>query len=228
LANAGAAVTYIVEPDMARKAVVEMVGAATIDGAPIGLDFETEVLPEFRQPIPIKFTKLGNLAARQPRDGAAGTALDPFRSKVRLVQSWAGGERVYVFDMRSVTWSDIAPLFTLPLAIFNATFEVKRIIHEAKIEPTGRIYDVMTACMLTDGQRPSLAEAVALNYQINLPKELGASDWSADTLTAEQLEYAALDSVLCRLLWHTQQNEVFDDIDKQCQEVADAVIPAIA
>src|SRR5262249_29165916 len=43
-----------------------------------------------------------------------------------------------------------------------------------------------------------------------------------------QLEYAALDSVLCRLLWHTQQNEVFDDIDKQCQEVADAVIPAIA
>jgi DNA polymerase I len=34
--------------------------------------------------------------------------------------------------------------------------------------------------------------------------------------------------VLCRLLWNTQQNELFDDIDRQCQEVADAVIPAIA
>jgi hypothetical protein len=55
------------------------------------LDFETEVLPAFRQPIPIKFTKNGNLTARQPRDGAAGAALDPYRSKVRLVQAWAGG-----------------------------------------------------------------------------------------------------------------------------------------
>ena len=34
--------------------------------------------------------------------------------------------------------------------------------------------------------------------------------------------------MLCRLLWSTQQNEVFDDIDKQCQEVVDAVTPAVA
>ena len=75
----------------------------------------------------------GNLAARQPRDGAAGAALDPYRSKVRLVQAWAGGPACYVFDMRSVAWADIAPLFELPLAIFNAVFEVKRLIHEAKL-----------------------------------------------------------------------------------------------
>jgi DNA polymerase-1 len=107
-------------------------------------------------------------------------------------------------------------------------FEVKRLIHEAQIEPSGRIYDVMTAVWLTDGRRPSLAEAVAINYDLDIPKELGASDWSSDTLAPEQLEYAALDAVLCRLLWNTQQNGMFDDIDKQCQQVADAVIPAIA
>ena len=28
-------------------------------------------------------------------------------------------------------------------------------------------------------------------------------------------------------LWLTQQNELFNDIDKQCQEVTDAVIPAV-
>ena len=225
LADAGAGVAYVTAPDAARQVVAEIVA-----GAPdvVGLDFETEVLPAFRQPIPIKFNKDGNLAARQPRDGAAGIALDPYRSKVRLVQAWAGGEHVYVFDMRSVAWADIAPLFTLPLAIFNAVFEVKRLIHEAGIEPTGRIYDVMTAVWLTDGRRPSLAEAIAINYKITLPKELGASDWSADILTPEQLEYAALDAVLCRLLWNTQQNELFDDIDKQCQQVVDAVTPAIA
>jgi DNA polymerase I len=186
------------------------------------------MLPAFRQPVPIKFTKDGNLAARQPRDGAAGAALDPYRSKVRLVQAWAGGEHCYVFDMRSVAWADIAPMFKLPLAIFNAVFEVKRLIHEAKIEPTGSLHDVMTAVWLTDGRRPSLAEAVAINYGITLPKELGASDWSSDTLTSEQIEYAALDAVLCRLLWNTQRNELFDDIDKQCQQVVDAVTPAIA
>ena len=225
LAEAGASVTYLTSPSEARRAVAEIC-ASTPDV--IGLDFETEVLPAFRQPIPIKFTKEGHLALRQARDGAAGAALDPYRSKVRLVQAWAGGAACYVFDMRSVAWADIALLFERPLAIFNAAFEVKRLIHEARIEPTGRIYDVMTAVWLTDGRRPSLAEAVTINYGLDIPKDLGASDWSADILSPEQLEYAALDAVLCRLLWNTQQNEVFDDVDRQCQQVADAVIPAIA
>jgi DNA polymerase I-like protein with 3'-5' exonuclease and polymerase domains len=225
LADAGARVAYITSPSAARQAVAEI---RAYSPEVIGLDFETEVLPAFRQPVPIKFKKDGNLAARQPRDGAAGAALDPFRSKVRLVQAWAGGEHCYVFDMRSVAWADIAPLFELPLAIFNAVFEVKRLIHEAQIEPTGCIFDVMTAVWLTDGRRPSLAEAIAINYGLDIPKGLGASDWSSDTLAPEQLEYAALDAVLCRLLWNTQQNEVFDDIDKQCQQVADEVVPAIA
>lgn len=224
LADAGASVAYITSLSAALRAVAEIRARAP---DVIGLDFETEVLPAFREPIPTKFKRDGNLAARQPRDGAAGAALDPYRSKVRLVQAWAGGEHCYVFDMRSVAWADIAPLFELPLAIFNAVFEVKRLMLEAKIEPTSRIYDVMTAVWLTDGRRPSLAEAVAINYGLDIPKELGASDWSSDTLTPEQLEYAALDAVLCRLLWNTQQNEVFDDIDKQCQQVADEVIPAI-
>ena len=145
-----------------------------------------------------------------------------------MVQAWAGGEHCYVFDMRSVGWADIASLFELPLAIFNAVFEVKRLLHEARIEPTGAIFDVMTAVWLTDGCRPSLGKAIAINYGLAIPKELGASDWAADTLTPEQLEYAALDAVLCRLLWDTQQNELLDDLDKQCQRVADAVVPAIA
>jgi hypothetical protein len=109
LADAGAGVAYITSPDAARQAVAEIV-----TGVPdvIGLDFETEVLPAFQQPIPIKINKNGNIAVRQPRDGAAGVALDPYRSKVRLVQAWAGGEHVYVFDMRSVAWADIAPPFS--------------------------------------------------------------------------------------------------------------------
>ena len=225
LADAGASVAYITQREAARSAVA---GILARKSDVVGLDFETEVLPAFHHPIHVAFTAQGIPAVRQPRDGTAGAALDPYRSKVRLVQAWASGRHCYVFDMRLITWSDIALLFTLPLAIFNAVFEVKRLIHEASIEPTGGIFDVMTAVWLTDGRRPSLGEATSLYYGIEIPKTLGASDWSADSLTPEQLEYAALDAVLCRMLWLTQQTELFDDDDKQCQEVADAVVPAIA
>src|SRR6478735_174417 len=120
LSDAGASVTYITSPVAARAAVTEIC-AGTPDV--IGLDFETEVLLAYRQPIPIKFAKNGNLTTRQPRDGAAGAALDPYRSKVRLVQAWAGGKHCYVFDMHSVRWEIIASLFEFPLGIFNAVFE---------------------------------------------------------------------------------------------------------
>ena len=225
LDDAGVSISYVTSRHVARDAVCAIMASRP---DVVGLDFETEVLPAFRQPLPVAFTTQGVPTVRQPRNGAAGAALDPYRSKVRLVQAWASGRHCYVFDMRLITWSDIAPLFTLPLAIFNAVFEVKRLIHEASIEPTGGIFDVMTACWLTDGQRPSLGEAVAINYNLDIPKTLGASDWSADVLAQEQLEYAALDAVLCRMLWLTQQTELFDDEDKQCQEVTDAVVPAIA
>ena len=181
-----------------------------------------------RQRRSVAFNKDGNPAVRQPRDGAAGAALDPYRSKVRLVQTWAGGPCCHIFDMRAVAWADIALLFDLPLAIFNAVFEVKRLIMEGGIARTGRIFDVTTAHWLTDGQRPSLGEAIAINYGIAIPKTLGASDWSVDVLAPEQLEYAALDAVLCRLLWLTQQTELFDDIGRQCQQVADATVHAVA
>ena len=225
LEDAGVSVAYITDPAAARNAVADIRASQP---EVIGLDVETEVLPLFRQPRPVAFNKDGNPAARQPRDGAAGAALDPYRSKVRLVQAWAGGQHCHIFDMRTIAWSDIAPLFDLPLAIFNAVFEVKRLIKEADIAPAGRIFDVMTAHWLTDGQRPSLGEAIDINYGIVIPKTLGASDWSADALAPEQLEYAALDAVLCRLLWLTQQTELFDDVDKQCQELADATVPAVA
>jgi hypothetical protein len=206
LSDAGVGIAYTTEPTAARLAVATICADRP---EVVGLDFETEALPAFRRAIPVAFTAQGIPAARQPRDGVAGAAIDPHRSKVRLVQACAGGEHCYIFDMRFVAWSDIAPLFNLPLAIFNATFEMKRLIHEAKIEPGGRVYDVMTAIWLTDGRRPSLDAAAAINYGLNIPKTLGASDWSADALTPEQLEYAALDAVLCRQLWLTQQTELF-------------------
>jgi len=224
LDKAEAPIYYIEDREVARQCTQQIVERQP---SVLGVDFETEVLPEFQQPIPIKLNKDGTLAKRQPKDGAAGAAFDPYRSKVRLVQIWAGAGPCYIFDMRSIKWSDIEQLFKWPLAIFNAVFEVKRLIHEAGIFPSGRIFDVMTAHWLTDGQRPSLGDAVKINYNIVIPKTFGASDWSVNALSQEQLEYAALDAVFCYFLWQTQQ-ENFDEFDHQAQAIADDVILATA
>ena len=59
-------------------------------------------------------------------------ALDPYRSKVRSRPSLGGRRGLLRLRYEVCGLGDIVPLFELPLAIFNAVFEVKRLIHEAK------------------------------------------------------------------------------------------------
>src|SRR5271169_3219999 len=54
LADAGASIAYITDPAAARKTVADMRASQP---EVIGLDFETEVLPAFRQPMSIAFNK---------------------------------------------------------------------------------------------------------------------------------------------------------------------------
>ena len=108
LADAGASVAYITSPSAARQAVAEIRASAP---DVVGLDFETEVLPAFRQPIPIKFTKDGNLAAQTAArwrgrcsarsisfQGASGPSLGGRRALLRLRYAvrCLGGHRVLV------------------------------------------------------------------------------------------------------------------------------------
>jgi DNA polymerase I len=223
------AIRYVADGGEAEAAVAAVVGVVQAAGTAgvIGLDMETMPLAHLRRPVPIALTKAGSPAARQPKTGTGGLALDPNQSQVRTVQVWDGGGTVYVFDVPKVGWSVLAPLWALPLAIFNATFELKRLLHEANLEPTNRIYDVMTACRLTHGVRPSLEQAARLYFGMDLPKTLGASDWGAATLSREQLDYAALDAVLCVHLWR-HQRALFTEIDEQAQLVVDEAAVAVA
>src|SRR5262245_7522019 len=223
------AAQYVVDAREAEAAVAMVV--ATVQtagtGGVIGLDMETMPLAHLRQPVPIALTQSGSPAARQPKTGAGGLALDPYQSQVRTVQVWDGGQTAYVFDIPKVGWSVLTPLWALPLAMFNATFELKRLLCEAKHAPTGRIYDVMTACRLTHGVRPSLEQAARLYFDMDLPKTLGRSDWGVATLSREQLDYAALDAVLCVHLWR-HQRDLFTETDEQAQLVVDEATVAIA
>ena len=223
------AVQHVIDGREAEAAVAMVVGtvqAAGTEGV-IGLDMETMPLAHLRQPVPIALTQSGSPAARQPKTGAGGLTLDPYQSQVRTVQVWDGGQVAYVFDVPKVGWSVLTPLWALPLAIFNATFKLKRLLNEANHAPTSRIYDVMTACRITHGVRPSLDQAARLYFDMDLPKTLGTSDWGVATLSRDQLEYAALDAVLCVHLWR-HQRELFIQTDEQAQLVVDEAVVAVA
>ena len=205
LNGAGISVVYVTDAAAARQAADELLRDAVESGV-IGIDIETAVRAEHRRPLPIAITKDGRKARRQPKEGDAGLALDPYRARIRLLQAYAGGRHVYVFDLDRVGWEAVRSIIghAPALAAFNATFELK-FLSMAGIEPACRVYDVMTACWLTHGCRPSLEEAASLYFAMTLPKSLGGSDWSVAALTPEQIEYAALDAVLAVWLWQEQR-----------------------
>ena len=111
------------------------------------------------------------------------------------------------------------------LAAFNATFELK-FLSLAGIEPACRVHDVMTACWLTNGCRPSLEEAASLCFGMKLPKSLGASDWSVAALTPSRSSTRRW-TPCSPWLWQ-EQRQAFDEADENAQELADGCLLATA
>jgi hypothetical protein len=112
-------VRYVVEQKEAVAVVAELMAAEAL-----AFDVETAPLPHYRAPVPLAFTKSGTLRKRQPTTGVAGLALDPYRSRVRLVSVFGGtGAGAVVFDIFKLGWNALAPLWTKPLIAANATFE---------------------------------------------------------------------------------------------------------
>lgn len=220
------AVELVIDDKRAAEVVPDLIAAANKTGV---LAFDTETTPIERRPIPVALTKDGRVAVRQPKTGDAGAALDPRRARMRLIQAYAGDGPVMLFDMDATSWNTIEPLLhDVPaLAAFNAVFDCKMLIEVAGIEPTTRLYDTMTACRLIDGSRDGLGKTAANILGIDLPKELGASDWGRPDLSADQVNYAALDAVVTFDLW-AHQRDLFDEVDENAQSIADETIIATA
>jgi DNA polymerase-1 len=169
---------------------------------------------------------------RQPTDGPAGYALNPRKAQVRLLQCYAGGAAVYLFDMRSAAWSTVLPLFhgNHVMAGFNLVFDLSFMMNDTGVIPTAQQCDVQLAMRLVDpceAGLPSMQKAASLVLGVEPPKMLGASDWSQE-LTADQLEYAALDAVITYRLWHKLWRVDLDDQDKYCLQPAQGALIAHA
>ena len=92
----------------------------------------------------------------------------------------------------------------LPQAASNGGDADKRMKNILKF-PSASLHHSRVVSPHTAGVFAPFEDAVRINYNITLPKTLGASDWSVDVLSPEQLVRAALDAVLCRVLWITSR-----------------------
>ena len=199
-------VRYIVDEEEASGVVAELMAAEAL-----AFDVETAPLSHYRAPVPLAFTKSGTLRKRQPTTGVAGLALDPYRSRVRLVSVFGGTSAgAVVFDIFKLGWDALAPLWTKPLVAANATFDVRRLMEEAKVAPAV-VFDVLRVAALTHGlvgQSVSLVSVTRDILNIVLPKGLAVSDWGAEPLSRAQLLYSALDSVVTYLVHQAQEHEL--------------------
>jgi hypothetical protein len=88
-------------------------------------------------------------------------------------------------------------------AIHNASYDAVRLSRHYRI-CTSPIHDTMLAARRSGEKKCSLKAQVELHLGLQLDKTEQRGDWSRRPLSAEQLQYAALD-VACTLLLYEQQ-----------------------
>jgi hypothetical protein len=166
----------------------------------LGLDIETAALPGTERRPPIMLRKDGLPAKYQPALNS-DAALDPHRSRIRLVQLYGGGRRCLVLDTDLVPLNVLAPVLHRRTAVaHNAAFELRHLAAAGITLP--QFEDTMQATGLLLGvHHRGLDDAAAEYLAIELPKGLQRSDWSAPTLSPGQLAYAAIDAVVAFRLW---------------------------
>ena len=175
LALLATSVRYVNSPEAAERAVEILVDKA----GHFGLDVETAKLTPYAH------------------HGQVG--LNPHLSRIRLLQLYAGGPEVFVFDLFAVPTPVLRPLLEKQFVAHNAIFDLGHLMH-AGLEPGGIECTMLQANALS-GKRPSLATLVETELGWRISKEQQVSDWSASILSQEQIEYAALDSVLVHRLF---------------------------
>lgn len=163
------------------------------------------------------------------------TSLDPFRSRVRLIQIATPREN-FVIDLDRLPALRDPELRRLlesdkPIKVFhNAKFDLKMLLHHFGLE-VGGIFDTLLASQLIAAGRDirhGLAAVSDRHLGEVIDKAAQSSDWSGP-LTAKQYEYAAKDAALMLPLREKLEKEL---ASLQMLEVAklefDCVLPIAA
>ena len=169
------------------------------------------------------------------------TELDPYEGELRLLQ-FSDGKNTQVIDLRRFAHPDgpgnnpdLAPVLDLladpsiTKIAHNAKFDAKWVKHHLGCEMNG-IFDTFLASQLiaagdTD-RRHSLADVAQFFTGVELDKTQQVSDWSANELSHEQVEYAARDAAIMPQL-HAQVAERLktDELDRVAALEFDCLMP---
>ena len=212
---AGVSVVYCAEEVQARRLLGEMLAADWI-----AIDIETAPnkteLDRLAELMRAKAEAAGRLkAARKLKAPEAEIAahaaaqkrlavgikyaqtagLDPHRARIRLLQVYAGGDRVLVIDLDRIGAGILDLLEGARVIAHNIAFELAFL--EAAGVALGELQCTLQAVRLVLGEHAtSLAAAARAYLNVDLDKSQQVSDWNAPSLTQAQIDYAAIDAVV--------------------------------
>lgn len=148
-----------------------------------GLDFET--------------------CAKEKYKHVENAAISPHLADIRLIQVF-DGNNCYVFDLREIEDIEIFREFfeTKRLLAHNGIFELSflmsRDINNINIGCTAIISRLVIHATHAEDTRigASLEDMISAVFGENIGKKMQTTNWGADELTFEQIEYAGLDAIL--------------------------------
>jgi len=172
------------------------------------------------------------------------TGLDPLSSRARLAQLSLPSGRVYVADLWELDREGGSPI--QDLGQLSERSNIKKVGHNLKFDlafiqvSCGRrlhisnVFDTMLASQVcwagyyASGEMVQTLRSIAKRHLgIDLPKELQASDWGAEFLSAEQIAYAARDAGVLLPLHDILQELLKRNGLEQIAELEFRVIPSV-
>jgi DNA polymerase I len=124
----------------------------------------------------------------------ASAGLDPHRAEIRTIQLYGGKTRAVVVDVSKIGQRALELLQGADAVIHNAPFDLA-FLDRLGIA-LGKVHDSQQALRLTVGaSKCGLAPAVKHYLKATLDKDLQASDWAAQSLSEDQIRYAARDVI---------------------------------
>jgi DNA polymerase-1 len=169
------------------------------------------------------------------------TGLDPHTARIATLQLYAGGATALVFraealDLLLRTCWLRRQWLVAHNATFDAAFVQRHAIPSPKSNRDNSAKSSARSCMectmqaaglvLGVGNR-SLVRAAKVLLDINVPKQLRMSDWSAARLSPGQIAYAAADAVVTRRLWPILTDAMRKDRTAAAYELQRDAVPAV-
>ena len=165
------------------------------------------------------------------------TGLDPFTSRVRLLQVAAPDLPVLLLDLFAIGPDRRQPIQSLlagpaKKVAHNWKFDLKMLSGAEGLTVEGPLFDTFVASRLLAAGIPTASSAldsvVERYLGRSLSKEEQRSDWSRKTLTPDQLAYAALDSSILLPLRDVMKPALIDAGLGEVAGIEFRCVPAVA